>query len=413
MTSSAPTRGWPKRFTVVALCCAAAFIAYIDRANISVASIPMKEQFGWTETMKGLVLSSFFVGYLVLQVAGGSLANRFGGRIVLGASVLWWSLFTLLTPAAAFISLPVLIAARIGMGLGEAAMFPAAFNMIGRWVPVAERTRAVALVASGLSLGTLFALPATGAIVRNYGWPAAFYVFGVLGLVWAIVWFFRVPSGRGIPLPVIEGSPTKPSIPWKKIVATPAVWVITLNHFCHNWTLYLFVAWLPSYFRATHGLSLTNAGLYSAAPWFTMFAMTNVAGWIADRMLRRGVSVTFVRKLMQSIGLLGSAGFLLVVRDAGSATSALLLLSAAAGSLAFAQAGFSPNMFDIAPRYADVIFGISNTFATLPGVVGVALTGWLVDVTGTYAAPFLVTASVSLVGAIAFLLFAKGTQLIE
>jgi ACS family sodium-dependent inorganic phosphate cotransporter len=293
-------------------------------------------------------------------------------------------------------------------------MFPAAYNMIARWVPVAERTRAVALVMSGLSLGTLFALPATAAIVRNYGWPAAFYIFGMIGVAWAIAWFAGVPGGRGIPVAPLEvGSPAKPTIPWGKIVATPAVWAITLNHFCHNWTLYLFVAWLPSYFRATHGLNLTSAGLYSAAPWLTMFIMTNVAGWLADRMIRRGVSVTFVRKLMQSIGLLGSAACLVLVRDAVSAITALILLSVAAGSLAFAGSGFAANGFDIAPRYAEVIFGISNTFATLPGVVGVALTGWLVDATGTYAAPFLVTASLNLLGAIVFLVFATGRQLID
>src|SRR5580765_4772440 len=108
----------PVWYNVVFLCGAAVLISYIDRTNISVAAIPMQAQFGWTETAKGWVLSAFFVGYLAFMTASGALANRFGGKVVLGVAVLWWSLFTALTPAAALISFPALIAARIALGLG-------------------------------------------------------------------------------------------------------------------------------------------------------------------------------------------------------------------------------------------------------------------------------------------------------
>ncbi len=136
LTSTRPeTMGrWPRRYTMVGLCFCAVFVCYIDRVNISVAAIAMQEELGWSETVKGFVLSSFFIGYMLFMAPSGWLANRIGGRIVLGLAVLWWSVFTILTPAAALISLPILIAARIAMGLGEAAMFPAAYNIYGRWV---------------------------------------------------------------------------------------------------------------------------------------------------------------------------------------------------------------------------------------------------------------------------------------
>ncbi|HSB96361.1 MAG TPA: MFS transporter, partial [Spongiibacteraceae bacterium] len=140
---------WPKRYTLLALCFLAAFVCYIDRVNISVAVIAMQERFGWSETVKGLVLSSFFIGYMLFQIPSGYLANRFGGKWVLGIAVAWWSIFTIITPFAA-LSLPLLIAARIGMGLGEAAMFPGAYNLFGRWIPPVERSRAVALLLSGV-----------------------------------------------------------------------------------------------------------------------------------------------------------------------------------------------------------------------------------------------------------------------
>jgi len=357
------------------------------------------------------VLSSFFIGYIVLQVASGTLANRFGGKIVLGIAVVWWSLFTILTPPAAAVSLAALIGARIALGLGEAAVFPASINMVGRWVPPVARTRAVALISSGLSLGTLVALPVTGWLVREYGWPLPFYAFGAVGLVWALFWFTQVGSGRA-ELPTEPVLPHR-RIPWGELLRQPGVWAIVINHFCHNWTLYLLLAWLPSYFKATFGVSLASAGLLSAAPWLVSFLVANVAGALGDALLRQGKSPTFVRKLMQGIGLFGAAGFLLLIRDAGSVTMALVLMCATTAALAFCMAGFAANSFDIAPRYADVIWGISNTAATLPGIIGVAATGWLVDRTGSYATPFLVTAALAALGGIVFLTFGTGRRIID
>ena len=156
-----------KLHNIVFLCFCAVFVCYIDRVNISVAIIPMQEAFGWSDTIKGVVLSSFFIGYMIMQAPSGWLTNRIGGKIVLGLAVLSWSLFTILTPFAAFLSLPILIAVRIAMGLGEAAMFPATYGMFGYWVPESERSRSVSFLLSGIPLGTLFALTTTGWIVNR------------------------------------------------------------------------------------------------------------------------------------------------------------------------------------------------------------------------------------------------------
>ena len=196
-STSEDGKGWPVYYTVVLLLFAAVFISYIDRTNISVAAVAMQDELGWNETRKGTVLSAFFVGYLLMMAASGALANRYGGRLVLGVAVIWWSLFTMLTPPAALLSFSALIAARIALGLGEAAVFPASINMVGRWVPPHFRSRATALFASALSFGTLFSLPATGWLVKSYGWHMPFYLFGAVGLVWAVVWFLKVGDGRG------------------------------------------------------------------------------------------------------------------------------------------------------------------------------------------------------------------------
>jgi MFS transporter, ACS family, solute carrier family 17 (sodium-dependent inorganic phosphate cotransporter), other len=408
MTESRVRR--PGYYAIVLLLCAAVFISYIDRTNISVGAIAMQAQFRWNETQKGLVLSAFFIGYLPLMVVSGALANRYGGRIVLGAAVIWWSLFTALTPPAALISLPALLCARAALGLGEAAVYPAAFNMIGRWVPPLHRSRAVALMTSGAALGTVFALPVSGWLVRDYGWPTPFYAFGVLGLAWAGFWFARVRGGPSVEAP---RSPARAPIPWRALLRSSAVWAIIVGHFCYNWCSYVLLAWLPSYFKSTFGVSVANAGMLSAAPWLVIFLVGILAGFLADYLLRAGWSATLVRKLAQTIGLSGAGIFLLLLPGAASITSALVLMCLATGLLALCLAGFPPNCLDVAPRHADVLYGISNTFATLPGLFGVFITGWLVDRTGSFAVALSVTAGVALLGAVVFLIFASGERQID
>lgn len=402
-------RHWPVHFVVVLLLCAAVFISYVDRTNISVGAVAMQAELGWNETRKGLVLSSFFVGYVVMMLAAARLANRYGGKIVLGTAVAWWSLFTVLTPPAAHASLPVLVICRMALGLGESAVFPASFNMIGRWVPLLQRSRAVALIASFQHLGTVFALTATGWLVQRYGWPLPFYVFGAIGFAWVIAWFTWISGGHGLE----PASARQIGIPWSRLLHSPAVWAIVVAHFCSNWSLYVLLAWLPSYFKSTFGVSLTNAGMLSAAPWLVAFGMANMAGYIADRLLRSGRSATFVRKLMQTVGLGGAAIFLLQLPGATSVTTGVVIMCCATGSLAFTFAGYAPNCFDVAPRHAEVVYGISNTFATLPGIVGVFVTGWLIDRTGSFAAPFVLASGVAALGALVYLVLASGKHQVD
>lgn len=422
--TSRNSKSWQQRYTVVGLCALSLFICYIDRVNISVAILPMQEQYGWSESIKGLVLSSFFLGYLFMQVGGGILANRFGGKVVLGVAVIWWSLFTILTPLAAGVSLPVLLAVRVLMGLGEGASTPAAYSMFRHWVPPAERSRAVALLSSGGPLGTLVALMASGWIVSHFGWESVFYIFGAVGFVWAVFWYMlvknypqdcpRVSESESALLSVNAADhPDDHKIPWKKFFTSAPVWAIIIAAFATNWGLYMLLSWLPSYFAKVHGLSVMQAGIYSAAPWLTMFAMLNIAAWIADKLVHSGINLTFTRKMMQTIGLIGSACCLLLVGMVESSEMALLTICGSLGLLAFCYSGFAPNALDIAPGYADTLWGVINTVGTIPGIIGVAITGWLVETSGTYASAFALAAGINLAGAIVWLAFSTAEKVID
>ena len=415
--------GLQKRSIVVALCFVATFICYIDRVNISVAIIPMAEQYGWSATTKGLVLSSFFIGYMGAMLPTGWLANRIGGRGLLGVSLIFWSIFTVLTPLAAGISLGVLILTRIAMGIGEAASFPSVYNLLARWVPANERSRAAAVNLTGIPLGTIFGLSITGWLIANYGWPSVFYAFGALGIIFALIWFALVhgrpsvhptisPSERALlaPLEADIGTTTQP-IPWKFLFSHSAVWALVVNHFCANWTLYLMLTWLPSYFRNAQHMSIAGSGLFAVGPWVCQFVVGNVAATVADKMIARGTSVTIVRKIMQCGGLIGGAVFLLLASQATTPTGALITICAAMGAGALCWAGFATNHLDIAPEHADVLWSISNTAGTLPGIIGVAATGLLLDVTGSYTATFIVAAGINVVGAIVWFIWGTGERI--
>ena len=422
MGAQMATAGWGRRHTVLALCFCAMFVAYTDRVNISVAAVAMRDEFGWTQTTKGLVLSAFFIGYLACMILSAALAARFGGKRVLALAVILWSVFTLLTPAAASLSIAALIAARIGLGMGEAALVPAGYDMFRRWVPEAERTRAVARFLSGIPLGQIVGFVATGWMTSRYGWPLSFYVFGALGLLWAAAWIAGVHNNpsedrglgaaeRGLLERLTRDAAEKSPTPWHRLLTRPAVVAVFVGHFCNNWGLYFLLAWLPSYFRDALGLSVANASLSAAAPWLAAFVTGNASAVIADRAIARGVRLSLVRKVTLGCGLLGFALCMLLVRDVHSTASALTLVCLAAGALATCWSGFTPNVLDIAPRHAAELISVSNTFATIPGIAGVAITGWLVDATGTFSAAFLLTAIVSVGGSVFYFVFGDARRL--
>ena len=245
--------------------CFVAFCACnLDRVNMAVAIMPMAAQYGWDSQTVGLVQSSFFWGYLLTQVAGGVWADRYGGKKVLGFGVVWWSLATVLTPLAAQLGLPVLLAARAAMGVGEGVAMPAMNNLLSRWVPVQERSRSLALVYSGMYSGSVLGLALSPHMIHALQWPSVFYVFGALGVVWWLVWEGGAASNPAEdPLCTEEerayvAASTPPaaapaSIPWKKLLTRAPVWALIVSHFCHNWGTFILLTWMPTYYNQVLG----------------------------------------------------------------------------------------------------------------------------------------------------------------
>ena len=322
---------WPRRYTVIILFALSTVLCYIDRVNISIAIIPLAHDKGYSDAERGLILSSFFWGYLWFQLPGGLLADRFGGKRVLGAGVALWSIATFLTPIATA-SFGLLLFMRAALGAGEAVNFPAIHSIAARWTPASERARAISLHLSGTALGTIIALLASPPIIIAFGWEAVFYVSGLLGLLWLAMWWWKAadwpehsPGVSAAELSEIRVGRSEvdaaEAIPWHKICREPAVWAIVMAHLCNNFGYYILLLWLPSYLDQTFHVPLKDLGVMAVMPYVASFVVANCCGWLADNLQRRGMWMTAVRKTLVTIGFgLGAAvGMHDAVRAHGSA----------------------------------------------------------------------------------------------
>ena len=417
---------FPYRFRLITLSTLAVFICYIDRINISVAAVEIQDQFGWDNTQLGLVLSSFFLGYIFTQYLGGLLADKYGGKRVLGYGVLFWSLFTILTPAAAHHSFFLLLITRVLLGIGEGVTFPAWHSLYARWIPYQERTRAIAFTNSGISLGSIFAYVVTPIIMISYGWEWAFYSFGALGIVWFFFWYRNISS---LPnkhpdisqeelrliiqeAPASEKAPKLP--PFKTLIKNKPLWAIVVAHFCANWPLFVFISWLPIYLQDGLGVDYqTETTLFITLiliPSLVSVVFVNLGGFFSDYFIKNGYQKLNVRKACTVIGFGGAAISLGLIPLFESITGVVIMLCITNVCAGLGTGGFSVNHADIGPKHTGSIMGISSTIATIPGIIGVAISGFLVDLTGSFDSVFFLASGILLFGGTFYFTFASTTK---
>ncbi|XP_038891039.1 probable anion transporter 6, chloroplastic [Benincasa hispida] len=427
-----PWRNVPDRYKLIGTTALAFVICNMDKVNLSVAIIPMSHQFGWNSSVAGLVQSSFFWGYALSQLPGGWLAKIFGGRKVLEIGVLTWSLATALVPFLAGY-MPGLIFSRILVGIGEGVSPSAATDLIARSIPLQERSRAVAFVFGGLSVGSVSGLLLAPSLIQNFGWESVFYIFGFLGIAW-FAGFQFLDGQPSVPLKSISavsesesesGFPTKKStkpfklqqlpaalkeVPWRGFLEYPPVWAMIYTHFCGSWGHYTCLSWLPTYFSEELNLNLTEAAWVSILPPLASIFVTSVASQLADNLISNGVDTTAVRKICQTIAFVSPAVCMTLSsvdlglppwEVVGILTSGLALSS-------FALSGLYCTHQDMSPEYASVLLGITNTVGAIPGIVGVALTGFLLDSTHSWSISlFAPSIFFYLTGTIVWLVFAS------
>ena len=415
----------PYRFKVVLLSFLAVFICYIDRVNISVAIIPMQEQFGWSESQVGLILGSFYFGYMITMILGGYLADKYGGKKVLGYALLIWSLFTIITPFFAYQGLWWLILIRILMGLGEGVTFPSWHAIYARWIPFEERTRAVGFTNSGIAAGTLFGFAVTALIIANYSWELVFYSFGLLGFFWYFFWNKMVTSFPEnnkflseeelhhikIKAPSKESAPT---IPLLKLIKNGPFMAIAVATFCNNWSLYTFLSYLPKYVNAPvlqggMGIDLgSNIFIYSILiPSLVSIFSLILGGYLADGLIKKGYGILKVRKSVNSIGFFGSALFLYLISLEDSLINVVILLCLINICSGICAGGFGVNHADLGPKYTGSLVGIAGSIGMIAAILSPIVAGYILELTNSWSSIFNVCTIVLLFGGTFYLFFAS------
>ncbi|XP_068669197.1 probable anion transporter 3, chloroplastic [Aristolochia californica] len=414
----------PERMKVVALLAFAMCLSNAGRVVMSVAIVPLAARHGWTNSFLGIVQSSFLWGYLVSSVIGGVLADRYGGKKVMGWGVAIWSLATFLTPLAADNSTPALFAARALFGLASGVALPSMNTLLSGWFPGNERASAVGISMAGFHLGNVMGLLISPLIMLNTGISGPFALFASLGILWLSIWVPRVASdpwkSPGISkteLLLIQSGktdsplPQRPGeLPLRRLLSKLPTWAIIFANVTNNWGYFVLLSWMPVYFKTIFDVNLKQAAWFSAIPWGVMAISGYVAGAASDFLIRSGYSVTTTRKIMQSIGFIGPGVSLLFLNFAKTPEVAAVFMTVALSLSSFSQAGFLLNMQDIAPQYAGFLHGISNSFGTLAAIISTIGTGYFVQWLGSFQAFLTVTAVLYFVTTIFWNVYATGDQ---
>ncbi|KAJ7378838.1 hypothetical protein OS493_020437 [Desmophyllum pertusum] len=378
-------------------------------------------EFNWSSKLQGVVLGSFYYGYVALQIPGGWLALKVGGTRLFGVAVLIASTLTLLTPVASRTSVVLLIIVRVGEGLVLGVLFPCNHAIWSKWAPSMERTTLVSIAVTGCTVGSIVTMPISGLLTRydlDGGWPAVFYTFGIFGILWYVAWFvlaFESPSVHPtitedersyIELTAINmDEVTKGSVPWKSIITSGPVWGIIVAAFASDWGLYVLLICVPLFLMDILHYEVAAMGFAAAAPFVFKSLSCPIAGITADLLRRNILSTKTVRKVYYTTGALTAGVFILMAgyfKEPNEVIGCMCVAGAAAGMV---YAGFQVNMLDIAPRNASVVMGIVNAASNTAGFLSPMLVGFIThDKTAReWRTVFWITFLLYVIGSIVFI----------
>ncbi len=387
-----------RRWGIVGLLFTASLINYLDRAAISFALPLISRDFHLTPETKGLLLSSFFWSYALMQVPIGWCADRFNLRWLYAGAFALWSLAQGLTGLAG--SLAVLIGFRILLGVGESIYLPGGVKIISLLFSGKDRGLPSGLFDFGTRTGLILEGILVPWLLVRYGWRHTFLLLGFVGLIWIIPWLLTFPRQVAANQEVSPAPARSPAIRWSALLNRNLLG-ICLGFFCFDYYWYVLVTWLPDYLVTVRHLSIVQAGFYGSLVFFTFGVSEPIGGWIADSLIRRGWDETRTRKGIVTVAFVMGLFLIPAMRASYTGTAIWFLVGAALVGLA------TGNLLVIlqccAPfEKVGIWTGAENFAGNLAGIVAPLAVGLLIRRSGSYVPGFELGAIVLIVGLLAY-----------
>lgn len=384
-----------RRWQILALLVASVAINYIDRGNLSIAAPVLGKELLLSPPQMGLLLSAFFWSYASFMVLAGWLVDRYPIGLILGGGYFLWSLATLTTGFAS--SLPLLLALRLLLGVGESVAFPAYSRIIAETFPPQRRGLPNAMIDAGLKIGPALGALIGGLIIARFGWRILFISLGFGGMLWLIPWCLWAPRGARI-----TKSERRHGASMLQICGRRDAWGTFLGNFCHNYAWYFLLTWLPSYLVMERHISMKLMAVLVSLPFWGSAFSSLLGGWISDRWIAHGATPTLVRKTFVVSGFLMATLMFpaVIVRDLRIAMVFLIAAYLAFGLITSNHWAITQTL--AGPLASGKWTGLQNGIANLAGMVAPFATGLIVAKTGSFQLAFSSSAVILVLGAASY-----------
>ena len=384
------------RWFLCLLLFAATGLCFLDRQVLSVVAPAIRAEFEMSNTVYGYTTTAFLVSYAVMFLLGGVLVDRMGVRWGLGLSVAFWSLASALH--GLIVSPLQLGLARFGLGFGEGACFPGAAKAVSEWFPPKERALAVGIAIGGASLGGVLAPPLTAWCFAQYGWRAAFFMTGLFGALWALLWFvfyhrpdrspFITPQEKSHLAGPAESGPAPPAAAPQsllRLLARRDVAGLALARFLFDPVFYFYMFWIPQFLHQERGLSIESIGALTWIPFLALGISNMIGGYFSDRLVRRGFRPSAARKgvmVLAAVATMSSG----VAAFSPSPSFAIAMMSI----LLFAHGFWITNYVALigdrfAPAQVGRVMGITGMVGTVGGMFANTGIGFIADHFGFFS----------------------------
>jgi len=401
----------PKLFratnVVLALLCVMYFLTYLDRVNIStaMASNQFLKEFPLTKTQTGFIFSAFAYSYLLFQISGGWVADKFGPRLALTICGVIWAGATIMTGLVH--GLTMMVAARVALGFGEGATFPTATRAMSYWLPKARRGYAQGITHAFSRLGNAITPALVALLIAAISWRGSFILVGAISLFWALAWglYFRndpnqhkaITQEEIATLPAYTPKKDQVKVPWAPLGLR--MFPVMAVYFCYGWTLWLFLTWMPSFFKNEYNFDLQKSALFASGVFFFGVAGDTLGGIVSDRLFEKTKDLNIARRNLVAVMMVLCCISLFPILIIHNVTVVLLALGAAFFCAEFTIGPMWAIPMDIAPKFSGTASGMMNTGSALAAIVSPVVFGYIVDKTGHWTWPFVGSMALMLFGA--------------